>query len=186
MFAHRLIGAVATVVVVGSFAGRADGAQASFEVRPRGAENAPIEISFEGRVHEPPLDLSLPSNDPAVSLVRRTIAAGKETLASEVLPLWAPAERADIETMLNDPQAVERNRAFSRRVVSTHLHAEIRYGDVTLLAVEQRVTEGKPALSLYPVVWIEGQPFLSNRLQEDSLYPFLRAVLIRRFVPAAL
>jgi hypothetical protein len=157
------------------------------QFRPGGeSSGAPVELSFEGAIHSPALDLAYESTDDAVALVRKALAAGKETIPQEIIPLWAPDDRSDIEVTLGDSQAVERSRAFARRVRSAHLHATIQYGEMTLVVVEQRIDEGRPLLSLFPIVRIEGRPYLSNRLADDPMYALLRTLLIRRFVPSAL
>ena len=100
-----------------------------------GAEKTnPVTLSFNGRLYE---DLPLPESGEASTLggaaalgaeeksLVNVIATNRRGSLEEVLRLWNPPERAEVQKMAADPQTFAANQKFYGNFAKTFLKAKI-------------------------------------------------------------
>ena len=130
------------------------------------------------------------TSDPVIERQRKFVATLAEANASgvpgRILALWRDSEKANIERKLADPRMAEANRNLYSQIKTTELLAYIEYGSYQLLFVRHEGTGPGIMIRTYPVIESGGRLYLTNALQEDTVFANLSTIFERelRKLPA--
>lgn len=113
----------------------------------------------------------------------RVIATNQNGSNTEILELWDPAEKTDIQSSLDNPQESEKNRALFRNIEDTALIAKVYYGQYLFFVVQHSGALIKNVVQVYPIRVSGNKYMLTNRLQDDAMLQFLYFVYGEQIQP---
>ena len=146
------------------------------QVKYENAANAENKVYFEfnGEIFDSPLDLfedkeiKQPDVKKIYDFFRRFYAANKDGAKKDVLALWNPGERPQIEKDLND-EAFSKNQARFKAMTGMKLKMIVDYGGFSICYIRMEFV-GHKVVMKYPLILNEKGMFLSNNLNGDYFY----------------
>ncbi len=142
-----------------------------------------VEFQFDGKVFDPPLDLfskkevKQPEARKIYDFFKRFYDVNKNGTKQDVLALWAPNERPQLEKDITE-EMFANNRARFNAVTAMRVKMVIEYGNYYICYIGMEFP-GHKVVMKYPLLISDKELFLSNKLNGDYFYDTISHFLDR-------
>ncbi len=139
-----------------------------------------VSLSFDGKIYDEKFHYKYitkrvrkkEATDIELALFTMIETYKHSTDKKDILEIWSPSEKDNIEEKFSNKNLIKKNKAFYKNLIDTKLVAAMMYADVTLVFVTHSITNSKfePFMQVYPMVKHKESLLLTNRLKKDPFF----------------